>query len=337
MPNHVINELNFIGEQKDIDKILSLIHGEKEDQYIDFNKIIPMPDYIYRGDLGRKEQELYGKNNWYDWSIDHWGTKWNAYYQEKKENTIFFNTAWSIPYPIYEKLAEICYENTEIAIGGGNPLEHPRLEEFLIKCRKLDLIPNITVNQKHLIRPEYRKRLERMTEENLIFGLGVSVNSQPHKDLLKILEKFPNAVIHTINGITDDEVFTELAHHNLKILILGYKNFGRGVPYKKNNLIELYNNQEWLHDSLPEIIEQKWFDVVSFDNLAIEQLEVKKLMSADEWDSFYMGDDGKFTMYIDAVTRTAAKSSTTPMEQRIPLEDDIEEMFKKINSNIKEN
>lgn len=111
MPNNVINELNFIGEQKDIDKILSLIHGEEEDQYIDFNKIIPMPDYIYRGDLGRKEQELYGKNNWYDWSNSHWGTNWNAYYQEKKENTIFFNTAWSIPYPIYEKLAEICYEN----------------------------------------------------------------------------------------------------------------------------------------------------------------------------------------------------------------------------------
>lgn len=84
MPNNVINELNFIGEQKDIDKILSLIHGEEEDQYIDFNKIIPMPDYIYRGDLGQKEQELYGKNNWYDWSNSHWGTKWNAYYQEKK-------------------------------------------------------------------------------------------------------------------------------------------------------------------------------------------------------------------------------------------------------------
>ena len=71
MPNHVINELNFIGKQKDIDKILSLIHGEEENQYIDFNKIIPMPDYIYRGGLGRKEQELYGKNNWYDWSNDH--------------------------------------------------------------------------------------------------------------------------------------------------------------------------------------------------------------------------------------------------------------------------
>ena len=100
MPNNVINELNFIGEQKDIDKILSLMHGEEEDQYIDFNKIIPMPDYIYRGDLGQKEQELYGKNNWYDWSNSHWGTNWNAYYQEKKENTIFFNTAgrYLIPY-----------------------------------------------------------------------------------------------------------------------------------------------------------------------------------------------------------------------------------------------
>lgn len=226
---------------------------------------------------------------------------------------------------------------TEIAIGGGNPLEHPRLEEFLRKCRNLDLIPNITVNQIHLLRPEYKSRIKRMIDENLIFGLGVSVNSRPSPELCKIIEKFPNAVIHTINGITDDEIFTELAHRNFKILILGYKNFGRGVNYKANNLIEIYNNQNWLKDSLPEMIEQKWFNTISFDNLAIEQLEVKNLMSADEWNSFYMGDDGKFTMYIDAVTRTAAKSSVTPMNERIDLEDDIEEMFKKINSNIKEN
>ena len=35
MPNHVINELNFIGEQKDIDKILSLIHDETDEQHLE--------------------------------------------------------------------------------------------------------------------------------------------------------------------------------------------------------------------------------------------------------------------------------------------------------------
>ena len=71
-----------------------------------------MPDNICRGDLGSKERELYGQNNWYDWSLANWGTKWNAYgYDEIKNNNpkekITFLTAWAAPHPIMEKLAEM--------------------------------------------------------------------------------------------------------------------------------------------------------------------------------------------------------------------------------------
>ena len=38
---------------------------------------------------------------------------------------------------------------TELAIGGGNPLEHPDLYEFLVKCRERKFIPSMTINQKH--------------------------------------------------------------------------------------------------------------------------------------------------------------------------------------------
>lgn len=116
MLNNVINRLRFIGDRADVANVMSLIKGEGKKQYIDFNKIIPMPDYIYQGELGQKERELYGENNWYDWSNRHWGTKGNAYFQAKRKNTIFFNTV-SPPYPIYEKLAEICYENDVIFEG----------------------------------------------------------------------------------------------------------------------------------------------------------------------------------------------------------------------------
>ena len=77
MPNHVENHLTFDCSEERLKEILQAI-GRDEDsaldgQYgigtFDFNKVIPMPDDIYRGDLGPKEQKIYGKKNWYDWSL----------------------------------------------------------------------------------------------------------------------------------------------------------------------------------------------------------------------------------------------------------------------------
>ena len=61
----------------------------------------------------------YGFDEWYDWSCFHWGTKWNAYdsYINEDESEMFFNTAWSCPLPILDRLAEICYEH-EVEFSG---------------------------------------------------------------------------------------------------------------------------------------------------------------------------------------------------------------------------
>jgi len=50
-----------------------------------------------------------------DWSIDNWGTKWNAYgydYLPHKEDAIVFNTAWSAVPQIIAKLSETYPEVT---------------------------------------------------------------------------------------------------------------------------------------------------------------------------------------------------------------------------------
>ena len=117
MPNHVRNILRLEGDEQ---KIKQLMEAVKNDEYgigtIDFNKVVPMPDYIYKGSLGRAEQEKYGKDNWYDWSVANWGTKWNAYgYYEGGEYTpkegetptITLNTAWCAPHPVIDKLSEM--------------------------------------------------------------------------------------------------------------------------------------------------------------------------------------------------------------------------------------
>ena len=88
------------------------------------------------------------------------------------------------------------------------------------------------------------------------------------------------------------------------------------INFSRNTII---NNQRWLDNALPEIVNQ--FDAVSFDNLAIEQLNVKQLMSEEEWNEFYMGDDGQYTMYIDMVNRKFAKNSIA--ETRYDLLDDM--------------
>ena len=94
----------------------------------------------------------------------------------------------------------------------------------------------------------------------------------------------------------------------------------------KNFIFKFYN----LYSMLPIIIKENWFEVVSFDNLAVQQLEAERLMSEEDWNQFYMGDDGSATMYIDMVKKEFAKSSTST--ERYPLEDDIKTMFKKIRT-----
>jgi hypothetical protein len=55
----------------------------------------------------------YGASTWYDWNISNWGTKWDAdsdtpwEYINDGELFLFFETAWSPPIPIYDKIAEL--------------------------------------------------------------------------------------------------------------------------------------------------------------------------------------------------------------------------------------
>ena len=220
---------------------------------------------------------------------------------------------------------------TELAIGGGNVLEHPDFDEFLSRCKERKFIPSITLNQVHFERDF--DRVKKMVDDKLIYGLGVSLFN-PSDEFIKKVEQFPNAVIHVINGVVTLDQLKKLAHHNLKILILGYKEFRRGLDYMSAYENTILKNKTDLYNTLPEIIEDDWFKVVSFDNLSIKQLNPKRLMSDEDWNQFYMGDDGEFTMYVDMINRVFAKNSCEPLNKRYPLFDTIEEMFNYLKGDI---
>ena len=223
-----------------------------------------------------------------------------------------------------EKFLDTLHPYTELAIN-GNDMTHPDLIPFLYKLKEKKIITNMTVNQVHFERvPNFIKEL---IDKKLIYGLGVSLVN-PTEHFINLIKEYPNAVIHVINGILSAEDVQALENNNLKMLILGYKHLRRGDDFYNNHRADIEKKQSWLYENLSDVIDK--FKVVSFDNLAINQLNVRRLMSQEEWDEFYMGDDSEFTYFIDMVERKFAKSSTAPMDQRYDLLDSVDEMFEKI-------
>jgi hypothetical protein len=211
---------------------------------------------------------------------------------------------------------------TELAIGGGNPLSHPQLLDFLNRMKNQGVICNITINQKHFI--IYKDYIQKLIDEKLIYGLGISLLDDSNlKDILSFINNNPNTVIHTIAGITNKELLEKLYDNNIKLLILGYKKFGRGITYYSE---EVKENINYYKENILEI--GKHFYVVSFDNLAIEQLDLKNKIKKETFEKYYMGDDGNFTMYIDLINCEFASSSIST--NRYKLLDDIKSMFNTI-------
>lgn len=214
------------------------------------------------------------------------------------------------------------HEGTELAINGNEPL-HPDLPLLLEFCKERNVFANLTVRENTLL--QHQSQIESWLKNGLIHGIGISP-SEYSLEMIQFCQEHPTAVIHTIAGITTIQQYKYLADKKLKILILGYKNFGKGVDYKKE-CFEMINGK--LQDLKKEV---KWFPemfkVVSFDNLAIEQLDVKDILTEKEWDTFYRGDDGKHTCFIDLVEETFAKNSIQPKENHHKLLKDVRDMLK---------
>lgn len=133
MPNWVDNNLTIYGTKEQIEKVKGQVSQtttsrwgnkkESEKPIFSFFNIIPPPeDKIdeYFGVHGYSEGEKKGDTeyNWYNFNNREWGTKWDACessIEEESENcvTYFFQTAWSPPTPVIQKLSE---QNPELDI-----------------------------------------------------------------------------------------------------------------------------------------------------------------------------------------------------------------------------
>jgi len=209
----------------------------------------------------------------------------------------------------------------EIAIGGGDPLSHPEFDRLVTGLRDMGLIPNVTVNGRHLDR--HRPQLERLISAGAVFGVGVSVFGRvPDWD-------YEHMVVHMIAGVDDPALLDDLPSR--KVLVLGYKDHGRGIGFRgRHDERVTANIARWYRELLWLAREHH----LSFDTLAISQLRPERLFRSPElYARRFMGAEGQFSMYVDGVMREYAVSSYSA--ERRPWTD-IVSMFQAVRSGTPE-
>lgn len=238
-----------------------------------------------------------------------------------------------------DPIIETFLEGMEVAIGASSGVfdddKGKSFESFLRKLKRKKCIPSITVNQYHLIK--HIDIIKKWIKQKLVYGVGVSI-SQGLRNYTKLssvlfnLEEenlHNNIVLHTIAGIHTIKDFEKIsgifkADYKPKVLILGYKNIGRGKNYLKQLPEDVLKNINELKDNIKKIA--NLYTVCSFDNPACIQLELKNKYS-NVWNERYLGDDGSHTFYLDLAKRTFSISSLH--EESYPINEfkSIKEMF----------
>ncbi len=94
---------------------------------LDFSRLVPEdyndPNYQNAKDSLCETDEEYPNFNWYNWRLDHWGTKWNAryvdledeYFEDLGDLDYYFETAWNPPIPFFKAL---CKKFPELSFWG---------------------------------------------------------------------------------------------------------------------------------------------------------------------------------------------------------------------------
>jgi hypothetical protein len=150
MPNWTYNNVQFVGKTEDSVKKLKELLKSKDNDF-DFNNVIPMPLALtetvsgsenakpeWQKEQSEKLKKHHGFDNWYDWSIMNWGTKWNACDTNVELNknvlSYTFDTAWDAPREIAKALLHM--RNTilkDISIEWNCVHEDGNEEEELIR------------------------------------------------------------------------------------------------------------------------------------------------------------------------------------------------------------
>lgn len=125
MSNYCSNTLTL--RHSDKNKIERLHNACLENKLC--HAVIPLPDDLKDTTAPSRESnhdllEKYGVDNWYDFCVSRWGTKWDIFDTESEIDEdgvlyVSFTTAWSPPIGVYQALLEQGYDVEAKYFEGG--------------------------------------------------------------------------------------------------------------------------------------------------------------------------------------------------------------------------
>lgn len=222
--------------------------------------------------------------------------------------------------PIFDTV----HPGTEMAIN-ANDMTHPGLEDFLIKMKDKGVFVNITINQKHL--KQNVETLRDYQNRQLVWGIGISLTDSTDPIIWE--NGLKNTVVHVIDGCFSKDDLENLADHDVKLLMLGFKHKGRGIEYYETHADEVDRNIAYLDKHLME--NKNRFNGIGFDTLATLDLHMEEKVGPEKWALHNMGAEGEYTFFVNLIDNTYAISSMET-ENIFPIKenDTLDSMFKHV-------
>lgn len=187
----------------------------------------------------------------------------------------------------------------EIALGGGEPTEHPNFVDILVLCRKLGVVPNFSTKSNKWLKDI---GMFKAIQDN-VGSFAYSVNSvQEAKDFYNVYNNIDdgyrdrltfNYAIGTATNKEIKKLIDFCYEYGIRLTLLGFKRVGRGTTFAP------YNNDNWLNMCK---------GTVGIDTVLAKEYE-SRLKQKGISDVLYDTEDGKFSMYIDAVKGLIGPSS----------------------------